>query len=385
MSYAALLECLRLDTSAEAVRAALSQVTDWPGLRDLAIHQSVLPVFFAALSPHRDLAPPDVFEELRLINQANAERSLRHAIALLSFVGALGERHITALPYKGPVLSDYAYGDPTMRFFQDLDVFVARSQVDEARDVLAAMGMSASRPPAGGGRAHKGQFHDILKGHDLMLEVHWSTGPAFVPAVFGAEELLRRARLGTLLGRPVHVLRPSDQLLALCVHGDAHRWAQLEPVVTLARVLARGGFGSPDRFLRRARARGALRRCLIGFALARDLAGAPLPPEFEAAIAADPRTSALALQAAQLIEASDDLGDTRLISTLWRARSLDRARDGARLAMLQIFAPRDQGIVDHGGSSRPVAYEVLRRMRYLQRSLRRGRQADDGPWTARCT
>ena len=369
--YAALLACIRLGAATDDLRAALARVTDWPRLRDLAIHQSVLPLFFAALSPHRDLVPQSLFEEVRLVNQANAERSLRQAVALLRIITTLGARHITALPYKGPVLSERAYGDLTMRYFQDLDLFVARSQVAEACEVLAGLGITATRPPADGAHARDGQFHDILEGHDLLIEVHWRTGPAFVPAVFDAEELLRRAQPGTLLGHPIFVLRPSDDLLALCVHGDAHRWAQLEHVATLARVLAGGAFGRPDRFVRRARARAALRRCLVGFALARDLAGAPLPPEFTEALAADAGARALARKAAELIETSDDLGDTRLISTLWRARSLDRRWDGARLAALQVFAPRDQGMMDHGESNQPVACEVFQRVRYLQRSLRR--------------
>ena len=369
--YAALLTCIRVGVGAHDLRAALARVTDWAGLRDLAIHQAVLPVFFTAVSPHRDLAPPAVYEELRLIHQANAERSLRHAVALLSIINALDARRITALPYKGPVLSELAYGDLTMRYFQDLDLFVAGAQVAEAREVLATMGIRPARPPAEGERARTGQFHDILEGHDLLVEVHWRTGPAFVPAVFEADELLRRARPGMLLGHPIHVLRRSDGLLALCVHGDAHRWAQLEHVATLARVIAAGGYGRPDRFLRRARARGALRRCLVGFALARDLAGAPLPAEFAAALAADARAGALARKAAELIETSDDGGDTRLVSTVWRSLSLDRPWDGARLAALQVFAPRDQGMMDHGESNQPVAYEVFRRIRYLQKSLRR--------------
>jgi hypothetical protein len=372
VAFAALLACVRAGTSNEGLARRLERVTDWSGLRDLAIHQATLPLLYSRISRAApSLVPAHFLAELQAISRANAERCIRHSVALLRIVDALRDAGIDSVPFKGPLLSEYAYNDVAIRYFQDLDIFVAGSQLDRACEILGAMGFPTRHTTAPAARAHGQDFHAILEGHGLMLEVHWRTGPAFVPPVFHADELLRRARPATLLGRPILTLDPADLLLALCVHGDAHRWPQLEPVATLARVLARREYGDPGEFLWRARSRGALRRCTIAFLLAQRLAGAPLPPEVEAAIAKDRRARILALKAADLIRSYRDLGDTRLITTLWRALALDRPQDSVRLATLQVFAPRNQGMMESGESRSSAAAELLRRVRYLQGSLRR--------------
>ena len=370
--YAALLACVRIDVLDDELFAHFARVRDWPGLKDLAIRQAVLPMLYSCVArTSRDLAPPATLEELRLINQANAERCIRHTVTLLSILGSLRSHGISAVPFKGPLLSEYAYGDVTMRYFQDLDLFVARSDFVNASRLLESLGFRSERRLFERDRTGADDYHDIFQGHGSTVELHWRTGPAFVPPVFQADELLRRARPAALLGQPVSTLDPADLLLALCVHGHAHRWPQLEPVAALARVLDKGEYGDPRRFLQRARSRGCLRRCLVAFLLAKDLAGVDLPPEFETAIASDRLARRLATKASFQIQSSDRSGDTRLITTVWRALALDKPKDAVRFAVLQVLAPRDDGTIGGELSRSLLSSAHVRRIRYLQRSVRK--------------
>jgi len=365
--YLALLACVRVAAPDDELSSVFARVRDWPRLRDLAIEQAMLPILFSSvMRTSYDLVPPEVLEELRLVNQANAERCIRHTVALLSILGSLRSHGISAVPFKGPLLSEYAYGDVTMRYFQDLDLFVARSDFVNASRLLESLGFRSERKLFERDGTSAEDYHDIFQGHGTTVELHWRTGPAYVPPALQGDELLRRARPATLLGQPVSTLDPADLLMALCVHGHAHRWPQLEPVAALARVLDKGEYGDPRRFLQRAHSRGCLRRCLAAFVLAKDLAGVDLPPEFETAIASDRLARRLATKASFLIQSSDRAGDTRLITTVWRALALDRPKDAVRFAVLQVFAPRDQGMIGAGVSHYPARFSYLSQTRSAQ-------------------
>jgi Uncharacterised nucleotidyltransferase len=330
----------------------------------------MLPILYSCIvRACPDGVPTPIFEELRLINRANAERCMRDAAALLNILASLHAHGIAAVAFKGPVLSEYAYGDVTLRTFQDLDLFVTKSDLVHARQVLEAQGFRG-QPELPAGRRSSAAFHQGLRGHGVTVELHWRTGPAYIPPAFQADELLRRSRPATLLGRPVLTLDPADLLLALCVHGHSHRWSQLELVAALARVLAKGEFGDPGLFLERAQSRGCLRRCLVGALMAKDLAGAELPQEFEAAIASDRLARRLASKAIFLSDASRNSVDPRFGATVWRALALDKPKDAVRLAALRVFAPREVDMIEAGSSRSLPGLAHLMRIRRLLRSLR---------------
>jgi hypothetical protein len=369
--FDALLACARVDVSDVELRSALAAVTDWQRLRDLALRHAMLPMLYSrVVRAGPEVVPTSIFEELQLTNRANAERSIRLTTALLNILASLHARGIAAAAFKGPVLSEYAYGDVTLRTFQDLDLFVAKSDLVRARQVLEAKGFRDERKLPEGRRSRAEEYHQILRADGVTVELHWRTGPAYIPPAFQADELLRRSHPATLLGRPVLTLDPADLLLALCVHGHSHRWSQLELVAALARVLAKGEFGDPGLFLQGAQSRGCLRRCLVGALMAKDLAGAELPQEFEAAIASDRLARCLASKAIFLSDASRNSVEPRFGAIVWQALALDKPKDAVRLAALRVFAPREVDMIEAGSSRSLPGLAHLMRIRRLLRSLR---------------
>lgn len=373
-----LIACARVNASSDELRSCFERVRDWQGLSELALRHGMLPLMYSSILRARPKVPRSALGELQSINRANAEKSIRLTAALLRILAVLNAEGVFAVPFKGPLLSQDAYGDLTMRNFQDLDLLVAKPQAVQASEVLASHGFlrehqySASRPSG------EEEFHHMLRRDGITVELHWQTGPPYVPAAFQDGELLERSRPCTLLGRPVQTLDPADLLLALCIHGYAHRWSQLEHVATLARVLARGEFGDSAAFLRNARSRGALRRCLVGLLLANRLAGAQLSLDFQRALKSDRIVDCLASKA-RLFDSSPGFVGPRLGAAVWRGAALDKPTDGLRMIALQILAPRDQDVVDAKSSRLRVA--PLIRLRRLLASVcmrRRARRRSSG-------
>lgn len=366
----ALIACCRIGASHDDVASALRQVRDWRLLAGLASRHAVAPLVCMAAERAGDGLLPPAADDMRRTSAAIRVRSMRLSAALVNILAYLESQGIPAVAYKGPMLAQYAYGDLTLRSFQDLDLFVARADIPRTCALLEARGFARHVRPQVSDRLAQEEYHAILTG-DATVELHWSPGPAYVPPILSAEEALRRARPTDLLGRAVLTLDPADLLLLLATHGHGHHWSQLELVTAFGVVLNRRDYGDPGQVLERARDRRALRRLLLACVLAEELVDADMPAEFRAACGADAPARYLGRRAARFLRNSATTLSRRLPTTVWRSAAMDTPCDSLKLMTLQVFAPREEDVTTTGTSRTPLASSVMRRLHYLQTSMRK--------------
>jgi hypothetical protein len=123
-------------------------------------------------------------------------------------VALLAEGGIPALPLKGPLLAAEAHGDIGLRDTRDVDLLVARTQLDDARRLLTADGYLDPADPLRGDDLpdlHFALDHPTRPSAELHWRVHWYE-TAF------SEQMMARAAPGT-----DGLLRPAaeDALTAL--------------------------------------------------------------------------------------------------------------------------------------------------------------------------
>lgn len=163
--------------AASALQALLAQVTDWNTLLKFALSQGVFPSFYRRLAEVcPEAVPPEVLGEMQRLYRVNARRNLRLTGELLKLLAFLESHGIPALPFKGPVLAQMAYGDVALRWFGDLDILVRREDVLGVKDLLAGAGyrphpsLTPAQELAYLRRNHEFSFfHPEL----TMLDVHW--------------------------------------------------------------------------------------------------------------------------------------------------------------------------------------------------------------------
>jgi SAM-dependent methyltransferase len=252
---------------------------DWSRLIELAKAQGVLALVARALKAGGwQGVPSDVVERLTAYRSALTARNLFLTRRLIQILDLLQRRGITALPYKGPLVAAYAYGDIGARPFTDLDLILSDTDVLVARRLLLAEGYRSLAPRSdsdrSGGLPHG---HALgLQSHDgrAVVELHWRV-TASSPLRF--EQLLPSTTPFSLLGAPVPCLSPEQLLLVLCMHGAKHAWERLEWVCSVAHLIARHPEIDWDRLAADARAVRTQRSVALGLALATRLAGAPVP------------------------------------------------------------------------------------------------------------
>jgi hypothetical protein len=339
--FALLLACstLRTDGTRQAEISRLSESgLDWPRVLELGEHHGVLPLVHQALEETKAQVPPEVRLALDARCEENVRRSLRFTAELFRVLDCLQSAGVPAMPYKGPVLAQIAYGDLARRDFSDLDVLVPREEVLRAKEALRSLGYApAARFSAAEERAYLATGYEYTfdgpAGANL-LEIQWDIVPRFYSVDFRMHEFFTRAVEVELAGRRVKSLAPEDLLLALCVHAAKHAWIRLCWLRDIAGVTSALTIDW-DAMGRRAGRLGIRRILGVSLALAQRLLGADMAPAMRACLAADPQVRRLCAQIIGRIPAGECNTESpdyfRLMLRL-RERVLDQMHFAMRLA-----------------------------------------------------
>lgn len=144
------------------------------------------------------------------------------ARALAAFAGA----DLPVLLLKGAALSEKVYPRPYLRHSHDIDILVLDEDLPRAESILPEIEFQPSGSDGPGDGIHKQFVHRS----GLPLTLH--TRPfLFQPYNASAQSMWRQSGQGIVLGSPVRILSPADQLLHVCVHaatiGNRHNllWA----------------------------------------------------------------------------------------------------------------------------------------------------------------
>lgn len=291
----------------EPHRAAIERLAlrgpDWEAAYRLAERNGVLPLFLQSLrAAVPGLVPPEAMGTMERYMHGIARKSLLQAQELVRLLDLFKAEAIPAIPLKGVVLAEAAYGRFTLRQTSDLDILIRPEDLPRAERLLLADAYGPQK--ALGGLRKKAYvffnrqspFVRYDTSPALLVELHTglsSRGRATRGVPFNA--LLERAEMVTLLGRKVPHLATPDLLPYLCRHAGAkHDWYALKWICDVAEVVRSKGALDWKAVFERTRALHEERSVLFGLFLARECLGAKLPPEVTRRIARDEKISLLA-------------------------------------------------------------------------------------------
>jgi len=381
-------------TGATEVLDVATTVDDWAHVERRASAHGLVPWLARALTsgdgaPNGEHASCDAKSAARAAlmaaAHASAGRTLAQVHRLSELVGALANVGVTALPYKGPVLSLQLYGDLALRQSVDLDLVVPFDAYDVARAALLRRGL----PPRWGHTARQERTLFSWLGHapfgegDEFVELHWRFADRRFPFALDARDVLRRAQQVRVAGRMMPLMAADDLLAVLSMHAARHLFERLEWVSGVTRLLVAAPIKPAD-LMTRAHALRARRTLAVSVHVAAQLLDFPLDDAWRRALAGDPAASELAermvrelaahelrdapwLEGAALVRRYGELVDTRM----------DRAR-------LFLHAALDPTAKDQESVVLPDALVPLHRVIRPLRLARRYWRGDRPAAIARC-
>jgi len=252
--------------------------------------------------------PAGLLEHLRTRFQEVCARNYDLAKKLVDLIGMLENQGIPALAFKGPALAMAVYGGLALRHYNDLDLVIHKEHHAQAVHLMTGRGFQiVPKPALPRVRPYLGRPEDprnVERTQEIefcapdstyYLDLHWQLGDRFWrPFNPDVEKLWERAEWQGLPRGRVSTLCREDLFLALCAHGNVHRWVCLKWLLDVAELLRKAGTLDWSRIEEMITIRpGAAASASVAIILAHDLLEVPVPREIERILPATPRTRAL--------------------------------------------------------------------------------------------
>jgi Uncharacterised nucleotidyltransferase len=254
---------------------------DWPLLFQLATENGLLPLLCEYLLQNSAIVPSETIMQFRDANRQNALRALFLTAELLRITESLRRRQIPALPYKGPVLGQLAYANPSLRQFDDLDIVVPQRFMLQVYEEMGTLGYEAKfaheRFLTAPSKDIPGEYVFLHKINGAMVEFHTESTLRHFPRPPDIEEMALRSTTVSLNGSEVSTFALADTVLMLCVHGAKDFWSRLIWVADVAALVERLTDADWERLLIEAKKYDAERMVLLGLWLASAIFESKLP------------------------------------------------------------------------------------------------------------
>jgi hypothetical protein len=359
--------------SAKQIVALLNGNLDWDYVLDQAEENSVTPLLGRQLQAlPAGTVPSPVLDRLKDACRANTIGCLFLTAELTKIFDLFHLRGIQAIAYKGPALAVQAYGDMTLRQFEDLDIIVGQSDLPKANEVMLGLGyrprfewiVSSGVPSS----VIPGEYNYRDEKRRILVELHTELTLRHFPEVPDLEDFAKRLTFVRLNEREIPTFSVEDALIVLSLHGTKDFWERFSWIADISELIQ--GYPSLDwsATIERAKALRSERMLHVALLLAKNLMQTPLPNEILVRLKADRTANDLASEvcAARMrrnyisLNAKGRLNFRRRMLT----RTLEGWRYGVRLSV--VPAEEDYEMIRLPGILSPL-YMVLRPLRLLRK------------------
>src|ERR1700735_4548789 len=277
---------------AEEITKLLELELDWDYILDEAEENSITPLVGRHLHAIATNAVPSAAaERLKNVCRANTIRCLFLSAELIKILDLLRSYGIQGIPYKGPPLAVQAYGDVTLREFEDLDIILRQSDLPKAHEVMLGLGY---RPkfdwilsPGAAASTVPGEYNYRDEKRRLMVELHTQLTLRHCPKAPDLAEFSQRLVSVKLNDQEVRTFPVEDGLPILCIHGAKDFWERFSWIADISELVWRYENLVLDATIRRARSLSAERMFNLGLSLAAELLDTPVPSEILQRVQAD--------------------------------------------------------------------------------------------------
>lgn len=320
---------------------------DTQELIPLAIQHGILPLVYKTLKylgTKHLMVNTEILSELKAHYMRISQRNMLMSAELIRIVKLLKDNGIEALAFKGPTLSQMAYGDITLRQFGDLDILIRERDRFKMMDLLI---QSQYTPKIDLKESTKKTFFDSVNVIGLyqtsigvLVEIHWELLSKNYAIDWEEQSLWKKQESVAINKKIIPVLPVEQQLLYLCVHGSKHLFERLEWICDIDRSIRTHTDIDWVYLVNEADKLGIRRMLFFGLSLSQQFFSLPLPKQIEKAIAEDKDIPKLISKVIEInfSETSKKGKSYSSFGLLWSMR--ENLSDQLRFAWRGLFAPK---------------------------------------------
>lgn len=266
----------------EEIRRLVGEKLDWDYVLSEAAENSIVPLLSKSLREAAgDLIPTAIAEQLKEASRTNSIRCLFLSAELARILQLFRGESILAVPYKGPVLAAQAYGDVTLREFEDLDIILPQKDLPRAHSLLEQQGYEPRFPWILSKDAVSalvpGEYNYRDKSRRVMVELHTELTLRHFPVAPDIHALAEKLVSINVAGAEILTFTPETTFVLLCLHGSKDFWERLSWVADIAEMAALNPALDWEKAYGLAESLRSTRILHLGIGLASEILGAEFP------------------------------------------------------------------------------------------------------------
>jgi len=235
-----LIACCQTEPSNDDINfinSYLPTITNYQSLIAAATRHGILPLVHKTIkslsqSNYSRSSSSTLFSKLKPLYMTIVQRNMLMTSELLNILKLLRENKIEALTFKGPALSQIAYGDITLRQYSDLDILIRKEDIYKIDTLLKDQSYQhINKLTPYQEKIWIKHAKDIGLYHPksgVYTEMHWRLMESHYPMQLDLDTIWDNQKTIIINGKEIKTFATEDLLLFLCIHGSKHLYERIE-------------------------------------------------------------------------------------------------------------------------------------------------------------
>lgn len=208
----------------------LVNIENWDDFISLSCSHGVFPLVYRTLKSFDNLILNDILNLMKSLNLNIVKRNMLMTSELIKVLKILEKNGIEAIPFKGPVLSQLAYGDVVTRQYSDLDILVKENKLSEVINLLIEYNYKCGidiKFLSNKTLLEIGSDVSVFTKNKIHIEVHWNLFRKLINSnkydIWNDENFVLINN-----NNKIPTIEVNHYFLYLCIHGSKHLWERME-------------------------------------------------------------------------------------------------------------------------------------------------------------
>ena len=279
-----LLCCSRTKVNPEIrdkIHSYINEDLDWQYLAQMASIHRLTPLLYHNLNSFcSDVIPEDFLHKLKDHFNLNVRKNLMMTGELIKILDILNYNKIDAIPYKGPLLADLAYGNLSFREFDDIDILINKSDALTVKRLMLSEGYLLELPVKITDSLYlnmDSEYRFFNENNNVKSEINWNFEGIFFSFPFDPNFLFEDLITFKFNGFNTNIFSPVNHLIIMCIHGAKHDWNRLSWICDISEFINSNKNINWDEVLEKAKKIGVKKLLFVNLFLAIDLFQLNLP------------------------------------------------------------------------------------------------------------
>lgn len=203
----------------------------------MSYSHGIFPLVYRTLKDFEHLIPSDIFTHMKQNYMDIVKQNMLMTSELIKVIKILEENGIEAISFKGPTLSQMAYGDVISRQYTDLDLLVNEYEIENIAFILE----SSKYTTLNSSKLLKNKkyletdkdFSFFTPVNNIHIEMHWRL---FKKNIL-LENFYSDKNEIIINNNSISTFSFDFFFVYLCLHGSKHVWERIEWIVDINRLL----------------------------------------------------------------------------------------------------------------------------------------------------